>query len=179
MPGPAVLIAIALPVLLAVVLAAVAIGSRLGIGLGAAPTPDTGPLAVVPVDAPAASDPPCTALLAVLPVALPAEGGPLPSRPLVDPAPAGVRAWAATPGPALLRCGLPRPAELTPSSALLEVNGVHWLALAAAPEMLAYVAVDRPVYVAFVCPATAGSGPIQVVSDSIRSALPAAAVAVR
>ena len=65
-PHPAVLIAIALPLLLAVALAAVAVAARLG-WIGGPPAPDASPLAVVPVDAPAATDPGCTALLAALP----------------------------------------------------------------------------------------------------------------
>ncbi len=126
-PHPAVLIAIALPLLLAVALAAVAVAARLG-WIGGPPAPDASPLAVVPVDAPAATDPGCAALLAALPAELDADAGPLPTRPLVEPAPPGVRAWAATPRPVVLRCGLPRPVELTPTAALLEINGVRWLA---------------------------------------------------
>jgi hypothetical protein len=181
MPRPAVLVAITLPLLLAVTLAAVAITARLG-GIGAPPAPDEGPLAVVPVQAPAAADPSCTALLAALPAELPGADGPLRPRPLAEPAPPGVRAWAADPGPAVLRCGLPRPAELTPTSALLEIDGVRWLALrdaAGAPGMITYAAVDRPVYVVLTAPAQAGSGPIQVISDTIRESLPSTAVAVR
>jgi hypothetical protein len=177
-PPAAVLIAIALPLLLAGTLAAVAISARLG-GFGVPPPPDAGPLAVVPVEAPAAADPGCAALLAALPAELPATDAALPNRPLATPAPPGVRAWAADPRPAVLRCGLPRPAELTPTAALLEVDGVRWLALPAAPDMIAYVAVDRPVYVALTAPASAGSGPIQVVSDAIRDTLPVTPVAVR
>ena len=178
-PHPAVLIAIALPLLLAVALAAVAVAARLG-WVGGPPAPDTSPLAVVPVDAPAATDPGCAALLAALPAELDADAGPLPTRPLVEPAPPGVRAWAAAPRPVVLRCGLPRPVELTPTAALLEINGVRWLALAdpGAP-VVSYVAVDRAVYVVFTTPAELGSGPIQQVADAIRETLPAAPVAVR
>ena len=178
-PHPAVLIAIALPLLLAVALAAVAVAARLG-WIGGPPAPDASPLAVVPVDAPAATDPGCTALLAALPAELDADAGPLPTRPLVEPAPPGVRAWAATPRPVVLRCGLPRPVELTPTAALLEINGVRWLPLAdpGAP-VVSYVAVDRSVYVVFTTPGELGSGPIQQVADVIRETLPAAPVAVR
>ncbi len=135
-----------------------------------------------PVDAPDAAGPLCGALLAALPVELPATDGPLAPRPLADPAPPGVRAWAAVPRPAVLRCGLPRPAELTPSSALLEVNGVRWLPLddgGPDPTVVTYVTVDRPVYVVLTAPVRAGSGPLQQVADVVREALPAVPVAVR
>jgi hypothetical protein len=180
-PHPAVLVAIALPVLLAVVLAGAAIAARSG-WIGGPPTPDESPLAVVPVDAPAATDPGCAALLAALPPELAADAGPLATRPLVEPAPPGVRAWVASPRPVVLRCGLPRPVELTPTAALLEINGVRWLPLrdpGVARDMITYVAVDRPVYVVFTTPAELGSGPIQQVADAIRNVLPAVPVAVR
>jgi hypothetical protein len=187
-----VLVAVALPLLLAVAVAALAITARArgveGAGLTgdspapAQPAPETGPLALVPVDDPDAAGPRCAALLAALPSALPSDGGPLPSRPLADPAPAGARAWAAAPQPAVLRCGLIRPAELGPDSALLQVNGVQWLRLDDAvpnPEIVSYVAVDRPVYVVLTTPTDAGSGPLQAVSDAVRTSLPAVTVAVR
>lgn len=180
-PRPAVLIAIALPMLLALAVAAIGITARLG-GTGGPPPVDTTPLALAPVDAPDAGGPECTALLAALPAALPTGGATLPPRPLADPAPPGARAWAAAPRPAVLRCGLPRPAELTPTSALLEVDGVRWLPLddgVPDPVVITYVAVDRPVYVVFTAPSGAGSGPLQQVSDTIRGALPATAVVVR
>ena len=70
----------------------------------------------------------------------------------------------AAPRPVVLRCGLPRPVELTPTSALLEVNGVRWLQLddgGPGPRQLTYVAVDRPVYVARDHARRGGSGPLQ------------------
>ncbi len=190
-PAP-VLVALALPLLLAVAVAAAAIVGRMqGVevaGLGsagsapAAATPETGPLAVVPVDAPDSTGPECAALLAALPVELPAGASTLPARPLADPAPPGTRAWAATPRPVVLRCGLTRPAELTPASALLEVNGVRWLRLddgVPDPVIVSYVAVDRPVYVVLTAPTDAGSGPLQAVADVVRQTVAATDVVVR
>jgi hypothetical protein len=189
-----VLVALALPLLLAVAVAAVGVVGRVqGVeraGLGgaggtattAAAAPETGPLAVVPVEAPDAGGPDCSALLAALPAELPAGSGTLPTRPLADPAPPGTRAWAAAPRPAVLRCGLTRPAELTPTSALLEVNGVRWLRLddgVPDPVIVTYVAVDRPVYVVLTAPTDAGSGPLQAVADVVRQTLSATDVAVR
>jgi Protein of unknown function (DUF3515) len=178
-PSAPVLIAIALPLLLAVAVAAIAIVARVQ-GIGEPPPPDTRPLAVAPVEAPDATGPDCTALLAALPQELSGSDGPLPPRPiaLADQVP-GVRAWAASPRPVVLRCGLTRPAELTPTSALLEINGVQWLQISDGlpqPVQVSYIAVDRPVYVAITTPVDAGSGPLQTVSDAIRTTLPATEV---
>jgi Protein of unknown function (DUF3515) len=164
-------IAIALPLLLALVVAGIAI---------TAPTdaPDSSPLAVAPVDAPDAGGADCASLLA----ALPRDLSGLPTRPLAEPAQPGVRAWIASPRPVVLRCGLPRPAELTPTSELLEVDGVRWLRLddgVPNPTTLTYVTVDRPVYVALTAPSGAGSGPLQHASDVVRTVLPATPVQVR
>ncbi|MDF3049323.1 MAG: hypothetical protein K0R87_961 [Pseudonocardia sp.] len=186
-PSAAVVIAVGLPLLLAVAVAAIGITGRLhrverAGGGTAAPAVETGPLALVPVDAPDAAGPECAALLAALPAALPADDGPLPPRPIADPSPPAARAWAAAPHPAVLRCGLTRPAELSPTSALLEVNGVQWLQLddgLPEPEMTSWVAVDRPVYVVLTAPTTAGSGALQTVADVIRQTLPRTDVAVR
>lgn len=175
-------IAIALPLLLAVAVAAIAITARVR-GIGEPPPPDTGPLAVAPVDAPDATGPECGALLAALPAELSGSDGPLVPRPIADAAQLpGVRAWAAAPRPVVLRCGLPRPAELTPTSALLEVNGVRWLQLDDGlpdPVQVSYIAVDRPVYVALTTPVEAGTAPLQEVSDLVRTTLPTTPVAVR
>ena len=176
--SPPVVIAIALPVLFAVVVAAIGVVGRVR-GVDEPPPPETGPLAVAPIDAPGATGPDCSALLA----ALPSDLVGLPPRPIAqaDELP-GVRAWAAAPRPVVLRCGLPRPAELTPSSGLLEVNGVRWLQLTDGlpqPVQVSYIAVDRPVYVALTTPVDVGSGPLQTVSDAVRSALPATPVDVR
>jgi Protein of unknown function (DUF3515) len=182
-PSASVAIAVTLPLLLALVVAGIALVARVrGVDGSGAPSPDTRPLAVATVDAPAAASAPCTTLLAGLDGDLPAGSSTLPRRALADPAPAGVRAWAASPEPVVLRCGLPRPAELTPTSALLEVNGVQWLQLddgAPSPQLVTYVAVDRPVYVALTLQAGVGSGPLQAVSDTVRTTLAASPVVVR
>lgn len=176
-----VVIAIALPLLLAVAVAAISITVHAR-GDGGPPPPDTGPYAAVPVEAPDAAGPECGALLAALPPELSGAGGNLQARPLAEPVQPGVRAWAAAPQPVVLRCGLPRPVELTPSSALLEINGVRWLQLddgVPDPDQVTYVAVDRPVYVVLTTPVDAGSGPLQQVSDVVRGALQSRPVVVR
>ncbi|MFC4948959.1 DUF3515 domain-containing protein [Pseudonocardia sp. GCM10023141] len=177
---PAVVFAIALPLLLAVVVAGIAITARVrGDDAVAPPVAETGPLALAPVDAPDAGSGSCTTLLDALPATL--DGGRA-TRPLAAPAPPASRAWAAVPRPVVLRCGLPRPAELTPTSALLAVNGVSWLRLddgVPDPVVITYVAVDRPVYVVLTVPVDAGSAPLQQISDVVRDKLPTTAVAVR
>lgn len=172
-----------LPVALALAVAAFGISSAMrGVDEDSAPPAETGPLAVAPVDAPGASTPECAALVAALPAELPGVDGPLPQRPLAEPAPAGVRAWAASPRPVVLRCGLTRPAELEPTSPLVEVDGVRWLELTDGlpqPQLVTYVAVDRPVYVALTTPTGLGTGPIQRVSETVAATLPAREVETR
>jgi Protein of unknown function (DUF3515) len=183
-PSPSTAVALALPLLLAVVVAGIAITARVG-GLDR-PGPDTSPLVLAPVDAPQAAGPDCAGLLAGLDGDLPAGGATLPVRSLAPPQPPGARAWAASPDPVVLRCGLPRPPELTPTSALLQIDGVQGLRLDDGTpggrgwggERSTYVAVDRPVYVALTFPTGVGSGPVQAVSDVVRTRLPATPVAV-
>jgi hypothetical protein len=165
-----------LPLLLLAV--AAVLGLVVGRGTGTDTTgnarPDTRPLALPPVDAPDAGTPPCTQLLAALPPTLPASPAPLPRLALRQPAPAGAAAWAGPTGgdPVVLRCGLPRPAELTPTSALIVIDGVSWLDLAQ-PDRDTFIAVDRPVYLAVTVPRGLGTGPVQTVSDTVRATLPA------
>lgn len=182
-PSPPVVIAIVLPLLLVLAVAAIAVTVRVrGLDGPTGAPPDTAPLAVVPVDAPQAGDARCAGLLAALDGDLPAGTTTLESRRLAAPVQVGVRAWAASPVPVVLRCGLPRPAELTPTSALLEIDGVRWLLLddgLPQPAIVTYIAVDRPVYVALTVPTGVGSGPVQAVADVVRTQLAATPVAVR
>jgi hypothetical protein len=128
------------------------------------------PLALAPVPAPAASSPDCTRLLAGLPQTLDGgELGALPRRRLVAPAPAGAAAWGEP--PVVMRCGLDRPAQLSPSSGLLSVSGVEFLQIPS-PGASTWVAVDRPVYVVVALPPTSGSGPLQQIAKAIASTLP-------
>ena len=178
---PAVVLAIALPVLLALVVGGLAIAARTGALAPAAPPPETGPLAVAPVDAPDAGSAACAALLAALPAELPGDP-PLASRPIAEPAQPGAKAWAAAPRPVVVRCGLSRPAELTPTSTLTDVDGVSWLTItdgAPDPSLVTYIAVDRGVYIALTSPTQIGTGPVQGVSDAITKAIPRQPVTVR
>jgi hypothetical protein len=188
---------VVLPLLLLVAALALAVVARAPGSAGPAgdPAADSRPLALPPVDAPDAAGPSCAALLAALPDRLPADPAPLPRRALAEPAPPGALAWAGpgdggpggagsggsgpggggpggSGGPVVLRCGLPRPAELTPGAPLLQVDGVVWLDLSQ-PDRDTFIAVDRPTFVALTVPKGLGSGPVQAVSEAVRRALPA------
>ncbi|HKN97968.1 MAG TPA: DUF3515 domain-containing protein [Pseudonocardiaceae bacterium] len=133
----------------------------------------TGPVLLVPVDAPQAGSPECAALLRKLPATLANGRAPLPARQLAEPAPPAAAAWGGRHGdPVVLRCGIERPPELTPTSELLDVDGVQWLRVSA-DGLTTWYAVDRPVVVALTLPGGIGTGPIQDVSDSIVATLPA------
>jgi hypothetical protein len=174
--GPLAL-AVALPLLLAVVVAVIALASP---DVPDPNEPETGPLDVGTVTAPDAGSRPCITVLDTVNGPMPSDRGVLAPR-RIEPPVVGVRAWAAAPAPVVLRCGVPRPAELGPSSPLLVVNGVNWLPLPAggSSSSTTYAAVDRPVYLTVSAPAEAGSGPLQRVSDAITASLPQTPVQVR
>jgi hypothetical protein len=167
--NPTTILLVALP--LALLLAAVALGVTHGRPRSIQNLDR--PLALPPIEAPDAAGPGCTALLSVLPERLPAGPGELARRAIADPRPPGTAAWAGTTGdPVVLRCGLVKPAQLDPGAALLDVNGVSWLTVSE-PDRDSFFAVGRPVVVALTVPRGLGGGPVQAVSDVVRSAVPA------
>ncbi|OLM02248.1 hypothetical protein Ae406Ps2_2248 [Pseudonocardia sp. Ae406_Ps2] len=172
--SPPVVVALALPLLLAVVVAGLAVWARLTTG------PDTGPLELPARAAPQASSPSCEAVLRALPTGLPGDTGDLAPREIDPPVP-GARAWVAEPEPVVLRCGTERPAELGPTSPLIVVNGVSWLPLGTPQGALAttYAVVDRGVYLELSAPTETGPGPLQAVSDAVVDTLPPQPVRVR
>ncbi|MBB4685467.1 DUF3515 domain-containing protein [Amycolatopsis jiangsuensis] len=129
-----------------------------------------GPLPLVAVPAPQADTPGCAGLLGAAPATLTSNGEQLDRRPLADPAPKATAAWG-TDDPVVLRCGLDRPAELTSTAQLRVINGVQWLQVSQDSAATWYV-VDREVYVALTVPASAGTGPLQTVSDVVSAKLP-------
>jgi hypothetical protein len=163
-------LALALPVLL---VAGVLVASQF---LVRDPRPDatTVRLAVPALPTPAAATADCSRLLSGLPGEI-ATGGVLrPRRVLADPAPAGTVAWGGEDGsaPIVLRCGLPRPADLVPTASLLDVDGVDWIAVADTdPATTTWVTADRAVYVGLTLPDGVGSGPIQDVSRGVKITL--------
>ena len=131
----------------------------------------SGPLALVPVPAPQAGAPACTNLIGALPAELTSAGKTLTRRALADPAPAGAVAWGEG-DPVVLRCGLDRPPELTRDAQLRLINGnVQWLQVTGEGAATWYV-VDREVYLGLTVPASAGTGPLQAVSDTVAAKLP-------
>ncbi len=163
-------LALALPVLL---VAGVLVAS---VVLERAPVPDaaTVRLTVPAVGTPAAASADCSRLFSGLPGGIPTGGGLRPRRVLADPAPAGTVAWGGEDGsaPIVLRCGLPRPAELTPTASLLDVDGVDWIAVADTdPATTTWVTADRAVYVGLTLPDGTGSGAIQDVSRGVKITL--------
>jgi hypothetical protein len=169
-------IAIGLGVLLAVgvVIAGYVVGSSAPTTASTSAPPttsDTRPIPLVPVNAPAATGPECAGLLRALPAELTSGPGKLAHRAVAEPAPPGTAAWGPGPDPVVLRCGLDRPAELTPTAELLEVSGVRWLRVAGDAARSSWYAVDRPVYLVLTVSDDAGSGPLQDVSAAVRAAL--------
>lgn len=138
------------------------------------PPRPTGPLALVPVDAPDAGAPACTALVEALPDALPSNGKQLKRLAIAKPAPPASAAWAGDRGePVVLRCGLGKPAEYEPTAQLRVVDKVNWLPVEGEGATTWYT-VDRPVYIALTIPEDAGTGVVQELSETIAKAVPAA-----
>jgi Protein of unknown function (DUF3515) len=169
-------------------IAALVLGAALVVGIGIAgivlgpnsakpapaakPATAAGPLLLVPVDAPLAGSAECTALVRALPTTLTNGNSPLRARQLASPAPPATAAWGGGASePAVLRCGIERPPELTPTSELLDVDGVQWLRISADGATTWY-AVDRAAVVALTLPGNVGTGPIQDVSDTISATMP-------
>jgi hypothetical protein len=167
-------VALALPVLLVV---GVLVASQL-LGQQADPDPDTGPLAVAAVPVPAAASADCSRLFSGLPLDINTGDGLLPRRTLAAPAPAGTMAWGGEQEasgrpedqPIVLRCGLAAPSELTPTSPLLDVDGVSWLGIPG-PGETTWVTADRAIFVGLTLPDGIGSGPIQDVSRGVKITL--------
>jgi uncharacterized protein DUF3515 len=172
-------VGLAVVLVLGVILASVVLGddtdqaTTSGTPTTTAP-PRTGPLALVAVDAPDATAPGCTDLLPALPKELPNKGGRLTRLALAEPAPAAAAAWAGDRGePVVLRCGLGKPAELQPTATLKTVGRVTWLPVEGAGAITWYT-VDRTVYIALTVPSDTGTGPLQDLSNTISTAVPAA-----
>jgi len=176
--GPSRRAVVAAAVLVALLVAGVVLASRfLGPADTAAPDPTaaprTGPVGLVPVEAPDAGSPSCASLVGQLTGALPNGGGTLEKLPVADPAPAGAVVWGdRVAEPVVLRCGLSKPAELTPTAQLRVVSGVQWLPVEGTGAST-WFAVDRPVYVALTLPDGLGTGPLQTVSEVVGRVLPA------
>ncbi|MFD8497545.1 DUF3515 domain-containing protein [Amycolatopsis sp. NPDC059657] len=138
-------------------------------GTSAEPEGDTGPLPLVSVPAPQAGSADCAKLVGGLPADLTSNGKKLSRRELAEPAPAATVAWGTE--AVVLRCGLDKPSELTQTAQLRTINGVQWLPIEADGVSTWYL-VDRSVYAALTVPKSAGTGPLQSVSDAVAATLP-------
>lgn len=168
-------LALALPVLLVVgVLAASQLLQR-----QPADGPGAARVQVAEEPVPAASSADCARLLSGLPQEIRTADGLLPRRLLAAPAPPGTVAWGGSEDssgrtvepPLVLRCGLPRPAELGPTAALLDVDGVEWVERPGRDGSSTWITADRAIYVGLTLPAGAGSAAIQDVSRGIKITL--------
>lgn len=132
---------------------------------------DTGPVRIAQVDAPQASSAECGRLVTALPSTLVDGTANLARRAVAPPAPPATTVWGVGNSPVVLRCGLPRPDQLTSTATLLEISGVQWLRVTGDGKSTWYV-VDRPVYVALTLLDSSGSGPLQDVSAAVGRILP-------
>ncbi|GAB2989731.1 DUF3515 domain-containing protein [Amycolatopsis acidiphila] len=163
-PRRLIVLAAVLAVALAVGVAVLSIVNRSQPG-----QPDNGPLALVPVPASQADSPECATLVPALPAQLISNGATLDRREIAEPAPPATVAWGA-PDAIVLRCGLDRPPELTQTAQLRVVSGVQWLPVEGQGASTWYV-VDRNVYIGLTVPDSAGTGPLQQVSDTVAATL--------
>ena len=129
------------------------------------------PISVAPPPANPAADAPCTSLLGDLPTAIPTSSGTLSGRP-AQSSWTYVAAWG---DPAIvLRCGVPRPTELTPQSSafLVVTDGVTFLPVKKGADTV-FTAVDRAAYIEITVPASYAQPPLGPIADGIAKALPA------
>jgi hypothetical protein len=136
----------------------------------------TGPVLLVPVEAPQASSTGCASLVKNLPEALPNAGGKLNRRPLATPVQPGTAAWGPGDSPVVLRCGVEQPPEFTATSELLGVSGVQWLQITGDDGAATWYAVDRAACIALTLPSGLGTGPIQEVSATISGTMAPVAI---
>lgn len=134
------------------------------------------PVVIGAAETPDAETEACTDLIA----AVPDELAELTRAEIVEPVPPGTAAWQDPDDPeteeVVLRCGLDRPHEFVQNSHLQSVGDVEWLEIDGTDDGLessTWTAVDRGVYIALTLPTGAGSGPIQVMSQTIADTLPA------
>lgn len=130
---------------------------------------EDGQLALVPVPASGANSPECAQLIPALPAQLTSNGQELQRREIAEPAPPATVAWGA-PDAIVLRCGLDRPPELTQTAQLRVVSGVQWLPVEGEGSSTWYV-VDRAVFIGLTVPDSAGTGPLQTISDIVAAQL--------
>ncbi|WP_235456790.1 DUF3515 domain-containing protein [Williamsia sp. Leaf354] len=124
--------------------------------------------------APQSAEPDCAKLIAALPATFAGFDDRSESGGLVQWQPTGDAA-----GPVQLRCGVDRPTDLAPTSALQVVDPVQWFATGSGdPDATGtlWVAVDHRPYVALWLPSNSGNGPIADTSRILDRILPRASI---
>ncbi|MEP6980171.1 MAG: DUF3515 domain-containing protein [Nakamurella sp.] len=158
-------VAIALPVIAVAVIAVLA--DRVRSESAADPN---APLAIPVVLQTGSTSAACAALDVALPSSLDGH-----NRRTLVVAEAGVAAWGEP--PAVLRCGITDPAELTCASSLTVLNGVAWLPLPGDGQT-SYIAVDRSQRIALTVDNTVGLGVVQALSITVADVMPVRPVCV-
>ncbi len=136
-------------------------------------TSSPGPLPLQSASAPQSGEPDCARLIAALPATFSGFGQRSESDGLIEWAKDGDAA-----GPVQLRCGVPRPADLAPTSALQTVDPVQWFQRAPrdGEKGALWFAVDHRPYIALWLPNNSGNGAISDVSQIIEKILPLAPI---
>ena len=120
------------------------------------------------VDVPTGAAPGCSRLHRALPASVDGR-----SARSTSPSSARTAAWGS---PAVvLRCGVPRPRGLTPTSEVVEVNGVEWFLAEPAPPYV-FTTVGRGTHVEVrvprSVPRTAATAPLVDLARAVRQSLP-------
>lgn len=154
----------------AVLVAVVAVVALLVVAANREATTPPGPVAIAAAPAPQADSDACKALMGGLPNDLDDYH----RVEAMAPAPPSTAAWQDEPGSDLvvLRCGIDRPDDFSPSAPLQGVDDVLWFRIPG-DGRTTWVAVDRPVYVALTLPEGSGPTPIQLLSRAVAQAMPA------
>ncbi len=136
-------------------------------------TSSPGPLPLQSAAAPQSGEQGCARLIAALPRTFENFGERTESDGLIQWAKGGD-----SPGPVQLRCGVPRPDDLAPTSALQTVDPVQWFQRAPkeGEKGALWFAVDHRPYVALWLPNNSGNGAISDVSKIIEQVLPLAPI---
>ena len=166
-PKPVIIAAAALAI--ALVVAVAIIGLTAG-GGEHQQQPKIEPLPLAAVDAPDADSPECVRLMKELPQSLESGGQTLQRRELADPAPEAAAAWGVE-NPVVVRCGLHKPADLKPTSQVVEIDGVRWFQ-ATDPGASTWYVVGTPVTVAVTLPQGSGTGIVQDLAKAVTAAMP-------
>ncbi|MBT0565429.1 DUF3515 domain-containing protein [Williamsia sp. CHRR-6] len=132
----------------------------------ARPDPSDPALPLPTITAPQSTEPACAKLIAALPRTFAGFAARTETDGLIE-----WREQGSGTGPLQLKCGVQRPNDLAPTSALLTVNAVQWFSRSSTAPGTLWFAVDHRPYVALWIPDNAGNGPITDITDVIDTVL--------